>query len=51
LNNIRVKRYKNIPEWQGFIEPEDLSWVIFISKEGHVFLYDKRDPVTGAVLD
>lgn len=52
MQNIQVKRYSNSEEigWQGWIEPDDLSWIIFVDNEGKVQLYDKRDPKTGAVL-
>jgi len=50
LQNIIVKRYENVPEWQGWIEPEDLTWIMFVDREGHVTLFDERDPVTGSVL-
>lgn len=53
MQNVRVKRYSN-PEtqkfWQGWIEPDDLSWIVFVDAEGHAFLYDERDPETGAVI-
>jgi hypothetical protein len=52
--NIRVGRYSN-PEqtggWAGWIEPEDLSWIVFVRKDGSVQVYLNRDPKTGAVLD
>jgi len=53
MQNIHVKRYKN-PEavgYQGWLEPEDLSWIAFIDLEGKPVFYLHRDPVTGGVLD
>lgn len=51
MQNIQVHRYSEKTEgWQGYIEPDDLSWIIFVDSEGHVFLYDQRDPETGAVI-
>lgn len=51
--NIKVGRYSN-PEtrksWQGWIEPEDLSWIMFINANGQPTVYMNRDPNTGAVL-
>ncbi len=36
--------------WQGWIEPEDKSWIMFIDAVGSPTVYLNRDPVTGAVL-
>lgn len=50
--NIRVGRYKR-PEkvgFQGWIEPDDLSWIAFVDLTGRVTLHIHRDPETGAVL-
>ncbi len=52
MQNIKVHRYANKElqkSWQGYVEPDDLSWIIFIDNEGHATLYDKRDSITGAV--
>lgn len=53
MSRIKVKRYTNEETkkyWQGFIQPEDLSWIIFIKHDGTPVVYLNRDPVTGAVL-
>lgn len=53
MQNIVVKRYSNKETqkfWQGWIEPEDKSWILFINVDGRVFMYDKRCQETGAVL-
>lgn len=52
MQNIAVHRYTN-PEtgWQGWVEPDDLSWIIFVDDDGRVVLFDKRDSETGAVID
>ena len=52
MQNIRVNRYE-YPEmigWQGWIEPDDLSWILFIDLKGRVHMYDERNSKTGAVL-
>ena len=53
MQNITVHRYAN-PEtqkfWQGFIEPDDRGWIMFVDAGGHVSLFDDRDPETGAVI-
>ncbi len=54
MSRIIVKRYNTVPGeckgWQGYIEPEDLSWIIFIKYDGTPVVYLNRDPITGAVL-
>lgn len=60
MMNIIVKRYpkgevEGVPMvgnfWQGYIEPEDKSWIAFIDAGGHPIFFLNRDPDTGAVLD
>ena len=51
--NIKVGRYSNSETkkfWQGWIEPEDLSWIVFIKASGEPVVYLDRDPKTGAVI-
>lgn len=36
--------------WQGWIEPDDLSWIMFIAVDGAPVVFLERDPDTGAVL-
>lgn len=35
MQNIHVRRYKDAHNFQGSIEPDDRSWIIFIDKDGH----------------
>lgn len=53
MGNIKVGRYAS-PDtqkyWQGWIEPEDRSWIMFINASGEPVVYLNRDPHTGAVL-
>jgi len=52
VNNIIVKRYSDpvaVGGWQGWIEPEDRTWIAFIDMEGRPTFFLNRDPVTGAV--
>ena len=60
MQNILVKRYPRgyvdgVPMvgefWQGYIEPEDGSWIAFIDRDGKPVFFLNRDPATGAVLD
>jgi len=49
--SITVRRYDH-PEsvgYQGWIEPEDKSWVAFIRADGTPQVFLDRDPETGAV--
>lgn len=53
MNNIIVGRYKNpelLKSWQGWIESEDRSWIMFIGADGSPFVFLNRDPITGGVL-
>lgn len=52
MGNIIVGRYRD-PElrktWQGWIEPEDRSWIAFVDANGQPTFFLDRDPETGAV--
>jgi hypothetical protein len=41
MQNIHVRRYEtpNQVHYQGWIEPEDRSWILFIEKDGTPQLY------------
>ena len=50
--NIIVGRYAH-PEshgYQGWIEPEDLSWIMYVRLDGSPQVFLNRDPITGAVI-
>lgn len=61
MTNIVVGRYEKstepLPEgvsdvadhWQGWIEPDDLSWIMFVDIDGKPVVFLDRDPVTGGV--
>ncbi len=53
MGNIIVGRYAN-PDlhehWQGWIEPEDKSWIAFVDAKGQPTFFLNRDLKTGAVL-
>lgn len=63
MGNITVGRYTRWPEplpegtvdvadeWQGWIEPDDMSWIAFIAADGKPVFFLNRDPETGAVLE
>lgn len=39
-------------DWfEGWIEPDNKKWVLFLTTEGDPVLFTNRDPDTGAVLD
>lgn len=51
--NIIVGRYENKElngKWLGWIEPEDLSWIVFVDANHQAHVYLDRDRETGAVL-
>lgn len=52
MQNIVVRRYHGpiTEHWQGWVEPDDLAWILFVAADGTVTMFDERDPETGAVL-
>jgi hypothetical protein len=59
MQNITVGRYERgevegVPRagnfWQGWIEPEGKSWILFIREDGKPVFFPNRDPETGAVI-
>lgn len=51
MPNITVGRYnKDMQDWQGWLEPEDKTWIMFIRADGSPIVYLDRDPETGAVF-
>jgi hypothetical protein len=50
MQNIIVRRYEEDCGWQGWIEPEDKSWIVFLDASGRPVFFPHRDPETGAVL-
>ena len=53
MNNIKVGRYTNPVNigWQGWIEPEDRSWIAFIDLDGRPKFYLHRDEKGGVIED
>lgn len=62
MTNIKVGRYspkskvidgdieKPLTDfWQGWLEPEDKSWIMFIDGKGRPTVFLDRDPLTGAI--
>lgn len=53
MQNIIVGRYQH-PEtrkhWQGWIEPDDRTWIAFVAADGRPVFYLDRDPETGACI-
>ena len=51
MGNITVTRYPKPQEvgWQGYLEPDDRSWIAFIALDGKPVFFLDRDPETGAV--
>lgn len=36
--------------WQGYVEPDDLSWIVFVAKDGTPTVFLRREAGTGAVI-
>lgn len=51
MTDIHVGRYSKPAEvgWQGWIEPADKSWVMFVDNDGGPVVFLNRDADTGAV--
>jgi hypothetical protein len=51
MTNITIGRYAdNSHGYDGWIEPADRSWIMFVRVDGHAEFYGDRDRETGAVL-
>lgn len=50
--NVHIGRYaeEEADDYQGWIEPEDRSWILYMRKDHAPELFVDRDPKTGAVL-
>lgn len=50
MENVIVQRYANPAEvgFQGWIEPEDRKWILFVDNDGKPTLWYPRNPETGA---
>ncbi len=51
MGNVVVGRYTDSASvgYQGWIEPDDRSWIMFIREDGSPQVFLDRDPDTGAV--
>lgn len=51
MTNINVGRYDHPVEvgYQGWIEPDDMSWIMFVDNDGKPIVFLNQDPETGAV--
>lgn len=52
--NIKIERYKNpanVDGWDGYVEPEDLTWILYFGANGRTKFYPERDRFTGAVIE
>lgn len=54
MDNIKIGRYSERSSashgYAGWIEPSDLSWIVFVGVDGHAEFFGNRDRETGAVL-
>jgi len=51
MQNIHVRRYKDAHNFQGSVEPEDRSWIVFIDKDGHATFWRKGELATPVGLE
>jgi hypothetical protein len=52
--NIRVGRYDDPAirkDYQGWVEPEDMSWIMYVRADGTPQVFLERDPDTGAIIE
>lgn len=51
MDKITIKRYENPTSvgYQGYIEPEDKSWILYIGVDGKPLFFPQRAPA-GRVL-
>lgn len=49
MEDIHVRRYEHDHEWDGYVEPADNSWILFVPTTGPPTLFTDRNPETGAV--
>ena len=49
MQNIHVRRYKDAHAFQGSVEPEDRSWVVFVDKDGHATFW-RRAELAGVAI-
>lgn len=53
MQNVHVRRYPQSHPYQGTVEPEDRSWIIFIDNKGHATFWRRAqlevppEPVDG----
>jgi len=49
MQNITVTRYEVSEYWDGYIQPDDWSWILYVDKKGRTLFYPKRKK-SGAVI-
>ena len=50
MSDIQVVGYVGECGYRGYIQPQDLGWILYIRDDGTPEFYASRDPETGAVL-
>ena len=53
MENIKIGRYQDPAmrkHWQGWIEPEDKSWIVFVRADGTPKVFLDREAETGAII-
>lgn len=47
--NITVGRYQDVPAFEGYVEPEDRSWIVFFTQDGSPLFWANRDEQGGVI--
>lgn len=51
MQNLEAGRYTDPAiGWQGWVEPVDRTWIMFIDADNRPVMFLDRDPATGGVL-
>jgi hypothetical protein len=51
MQNIVVGRYEEASDYEGWIEPEDRKWIMYVRSDHSVEVFLHRDEDTGAILE
>jgi len=54
MQNVIIKRYKDpqaVGGWEGWIEPEDKSWILFIKTNGEPPVFYPLRDVDGGIIE
>jgi len=49
MPKLKIGRYSGDPNYDGYVEPADRQWILFIRRDGTPELHTNRDPKTGVL--